>query len=208
MHTFHRVFEFASDDERQLVAHFGNKLNFTSISNSQRIDGVNFIDTVYNGVDTSVYTPIGTHTKREYLFWAGRMIEKKGPEDAIHVAKKLHMKLIMAGEITEAAYFEQTIKPHIDGEQIKLVEHSNRDDLISMYQGAKVTLVPTKWNEPFGLVPVESMACGTPAVSYDQGGVSETIADGTGFLVKDAEGIEGLVHRVKQIIDLSPDWVS
>jgi glycosyltransferase involved in cell wall biosynthesis len=98
--------------------------------------------------------------------------------------------------------------PHIDGEQIQLVEHTNRDQLISLYQGAKVTLVPTKWNEPFGLVPVESMACGTPAVSYDRGGVSETIAEGTGYLVKESEGIDGLTRRVGQICELSPDQYS
>ena len=115
------------------------------------------------------------------------------------------MKLIMAGEITEKAYFQDRILPHIDGDQIQLVEHSNRDDLISLYQGAKVTLVPTKWNEPFGLVPVESMACGTPAVSYDRGGVSETIAPETGYLVKQEEGIDGFAHRVGQICSLSPD---
>ena len=78
VHTFHRVFEFTSDDERQLVSHFGKKLNFTSISNSQRIDGVNFIDTVYNGVDTSIYTPLETHKSRDYLFWAAELLKKKG----------------------------------------------------------------------------------------------------------------------------------
>lgn len=204
VHTFHRILEFTNPDEKDLVMHFGKKLNFTSISNAQRVEGINFVDTVYNGVDTTVYKPI-TNPTRDYLFWAGRVIDKKGPLEAIKVAQHLKMNLVMAGEVTEVYYFEKHIRPHIDGVNVQLAQHENREHLISLYQNAKATIVPTKWTEPFGLVPVESMACGTPAVSYDRGGVSETIADGTGFLVKEEEGVEGLVRRVKQIIDLSPD---
>ena len=111
----------------------------------------------------------------------------------------------MAGEVTEIEYFEKKIRPHIDGVTVQLAQHENREHLITLYQNAKVTIVPTKWNEPFCLVPVESMACGTPVVSYNMGGVSETIAEGTGFLVNEGEGVEGLVRRVKQIAELSPD---
>lgn len=205
IHTFHRIFEFSSADEKDLVMHFGRKLNFTSISNAQRVDGVNFVATVYNGVDTTAYKPLDTQPTRDYIFWAGRVIDKKGPEEAIKVAHHLKMNLVMAGEVTEMDYFEKKIRPHIDGVHIQLAQHENREHLINLYQNAKVTIVPTKWNEPFGLVPVESMACGTPAVSYDRGGVSETIAEGTGFLVKEEEGVDGLIHRVKQIMDMSPD---
>lgn len=205
VHTFHRIFEFTNTDEKELVMHFGQKLNFTSISNAQRIDGVHFVGTVYNGVDTDAYKPLDTQPTRDYIFWAGRVIDKKGPEEAIKVARHLNMKLVMAGEVTEVDYFEKHIRPHIDGVQVQLAQHENREHLINLYQNAKFTIVPTKWTEPFGLVPVESMACGTPAISYDRGGVSETIADGTGFLVKEEEGVDGLVHRAKQILDMSPD---
>jgi glycosyltransferase involved in cell wall biosynthesis len=204
LHTFHRIFEFTSQDETDLVTRYG-KLNFASISNAQRIEGINYLATVYNGVDTSVYKPTDRVPTRDYLFWAGRMIDKKGPLEAIQVAQKVGMNLVMAGEVTEPAYFEQKIKPHIDGVKIQLAQHENREHLIDLYQHAKATIVPTKWTEPFGLVPVESMACGTPAVSFDRGGVAETIADGTGFLVKEEEGVDGLARRVKQIMDLSPD---
>jgi glycosyltransferase involved in cell wall biosynthesis len=207
IHTFHRIYDFANPDEKELVMHFGPKLNFTSISNAQRINGVNYVATVYNGVDTTAYMPEPTPT-RDYLFWAGRVIDKKGPEEAIKVAKHLKMNLVMAGEVTEVDYFEKKIRSHIDGVHIQLAQHENREHIVALYQNAKVTVVPTKWNEPFGLVPVESMACGTPVVSYDRGGVAETIAEGTGFLVKEEEGVEGLVRRIKQIIDLSPDQYS
>lgn len=204
VHTFHQTYEFTNSDEKDLVMHFGKKVNLTSISNAQRIDGINFVATVYNGVDVSLYKPIDNPT-RDYLFWAGRVIDKKGPLEAIKVAHHLKMNLVMAGEVTDVNFFEKHIRPHIDGVKVQLAQHESREHIIQLYQHAKVTVVPTKWTEPFGLVPVESMACGTPAVSYDRGGVAETIAEGTGFLVKEEEGVEGLVRRVKQILDLSPD---
>jgi len=200
VHTFHRVYAFANQDEQDLVMHYG-KLNYTSISNAQRIPGVNYVATVYNGVDTSVYKPAEKPT-RDYLFWAGRVIDKKGPLEAILVAKNLGMNLVMAGEVTEPAYFEKIIKPHIDGVHIQLAQHETRESLIILYQNAQVTIVPTKWNEPFGLVPVESLSCGTPAVSYANGGVVETIAHGTGFLVDEKTGTDGLTAKVKEIIDM------
>ena len=207
VHTFHRIFEFTNPDEKDLVMHFGKKLNFTSISNAQRIEGVNFVATVYNGIDTTAYKPLddGVKPTRDYLFWAGRVIDKKGPEEVIKVGHHLKMNVVLAGEVTEVDYFEKKIRPHIDGVHVQLAQHENREHIIALYQNAKVAVVPTKWNEPFGLVPVEAMACGTPVVSYDRGGVAETIAEGTGFLVKEEEGVEGLVRRVKQILDLSPD---
>jgi glycosyltransferase involved in cell wall biosynthesis len=203
VHTFHQVYEFAYKDEEDLVMHYHN-LNYISISNAQRREGINYVATVYNGINTDAYKP-GNKPTRDYLFWAGRLTPKKGPEDAIEVAKKLGMPIVMAGEVTEPKYFEEKIKPLIDGVSVQLAQHENMEHIIALYQNAKVTIVPTKWNEPFGLVPVESMACGTPAVSYERGGVAETIAEGTGFLVKEQEGIDGLARRVKQIIDMSPD---
>lgn len=262
VHTFHRVYAFTKPDEADLVMRYKNQ-NFVSISNAQRIPGVNYIATVYNGVDTGVYKPlmyaegaalrsernfldpllasqsqdsllrrihttgpqtvselekrsakislpprasgILSHPTRDYLFWAGRIIDKKGPLEAILVAKALGIPLVMAGEVTERAYFEEIIKPHVDGTQIRLAPKENQAGMIALYQNAKVTIVPTKWNEPFGLVPVESMACGTPAVSYANGGVVETIADGTGYLVDEKEGVDGLAKRVKEIVDMSAE---
>lgn len=203
VHTFHRVYAFAKPDEQDLVMRY-SKQNFISISNAQRIPGVNYVATVYNGVDTGVYKPVDNPT-RDYLFWAGRIIEKKGPLEAILVAQKLGVPLVMAGEITEPAYFEEKIKPHIDGKLIRMAPKETQAGMIALYQNAKVTIVPTRWNEPFGLVPVESMACGTPAVSYANGGVVETIAEGTGFLVDEKEGVDGLSKRVKEIMDLYDD---
>lgn len=203
VHTFHRIYQFASQDEWDLVLRYGKKLNFTSISNSQRIPGINFIATVYNGVDIDKFKP-SNNPKRNYLVWAGRVIEKKGPLEAIKVAKKLNYPLIMAGKIAEPEYFEKKIKPHIDGKLIKMEEEKSEEEMVELFQNAKLTLVPVKWNEPFGLIPVESMACGTPVVAYAEGGIKETVKEGiVGYLVdRNKEGINGLVNKSRKIINM------
>ena len=204
IHTFHREFAFKTADETELVSRYG-RLNFTSISNAQRIPGINFVATVYNGVDTNIYIPT-EKPSGDYLFWAGRVIDKKGPLEAVMVAKAVGLPLVMAGEVTEPAYFEKTIKPHIDGRMIRFLGDETPGGLVKLYQNARATIVPTKWNEPFGLVPVESMACGTPVVSYANGWVVETIVDGvTGFLVPETSGVAGLIEKAKEIIALDSD---
>jgi len=203
LHTFHRIFKFQSQDETDLVLRYGKKLLFTSISDSQRVPGVNYVATVYNGVNVNKFKPI-SNPKRNYLFWAGRIIEKKGPLEAIKVAKALNYPLIMAGKITEPEYFEKVIKKEIDDKLIKLVKELSENQMIQYFQNAFLTLVPVKWNEPFGLIPVESMACGAPVVAYANGGLKETIIDGkTGFLVKEEKGINELIKKTKMIISLS-----
>ena len=78
--------------------------------------------------------------------------------------------------------------------------------MIKLFQNAKLTIVPTKWNEPFGLIPVESMACGTPVISFANGGVVETIVDGeTGFLIDEKDSVDGLIRKVEYVINMPID---
>lgn len=203
LHTFHRVFQFTNQDDKDLVLRYKH-LNFTSISNAQRESDLNFVATVYNGVDTDVYTPV-KNPARDFIFWAGRLIDKKGPLEAIEVAKKLNIKLFLAGTVTDEEYYKNNIEKKIDGVNIKYLGDLSEKDMVFFYQNALCTLFPVKWNEPFGLIPVESMACTTPVVAYANGGVSETIpADGScGFSVKETEGVKGLIEKVKVIKSLS-----
>lgn len=204
LHTFHRVYEFEKEDEQELVNRYSN-LNFNSISNSQRVPGINYIATVYNGVDINKFKP-SINPKRDYLFWAGRIIEKKGPREAIAVSKALKMPLILAGKITNMDYFKKYIEKELDGKNIKFVGEIHFEEMLRFYQNAKATLVPAKWNEPFGLVPAESLACGTPVVAYDGGALKEIIKHKkVGFLAKEKEGVEGLIKHVKNIDSISPE---
>lgn len=202
LHTFHRIFQFNAQDENEIIKRYGPKLKFTSISNAQRIPGVNFIATVYNGVNTNLFKP-QLESKKDFIFWAGRIIDKKGPLEAIKTAKKINIPLILAGKITEPDYFETLIKPEIDNKLIQLVGELSEKEMIKLFQQAKVTIVPVKWNEPFGLIPVESMACGTPVVAYPNGGLRETVVDKiTGFLVDEKKGVNGLVEKTDYILKL------
>lgn len=195
LHTFHRTFEFEKEDERAFLMRYGF-LPFTSLSNSHRIPGLNFIATVYNGIDTNVFVP-SPNPRKDYLFWAGRIIDKKGPLEAIQAAQKTQIPLIMAGKITDEDYFNNQLKPHIDGKLVKYIGEIPQQELIGLYQNALATLFPIKWSEPFGLVMTESMACGTPVVAFNQGSVPEVLRDGlTGFIVEPKAAIEGLADAI------------
>ncbi len=202
LHTFHRVYEFENKDEKNLLEHY-NYLNYASISDSQRIMDLNFVGTVYNGICIEKFKY--QEAKEDYLLWVGRIIDKKGIKEAIAVAKALDKKLIIIGKITDQEFFEKEVKPVIDGEKIVFFDSMPQKDLVYYYQNAEAFLFPIKWNEPFGLVPVEAMSCGTPVVAYKNGGAKETIKDKlTGFLVEEEKGVDGLIEAVKKIKEISP----
>ncbi len=202
LNTFHRVYEFESDDEKELVnAH--KDLNYASISDSQRTMDLNYVGTVYNGIPIEKFS--FTEEKEDFLLWVGRLVDKKGPREAIELAKRTGEKLIMIGKKTRPEFFEKEIAPHIDGEQIKFLGTMSQGDLVDYYQRAKAFVFPIKWNEPFGLVPVEAMSCGTPVIAFKNGGVAETVIDGeTGFLVEESDSIEGLIEAHSKIKKIRP----
>jgi len=203
LHTFHRTFEFEDEDETELLLRY-SKLNYSSISNSQRTLDLNFVETVYNGIPLEKFSY--QEKKEDYLLWVGRITPKKGPQEAIEVAKAMGKRLVLIGKKTEKDFFEKEIAPHIDGEKILYPGEINQQELSRYYEKAEAFLFPIKWNEPFGLVPVEAMACGTPVVAYKNGAVKETIKDGeTGFLVEEKEGVNGLIEAVKKVKEISPE---
>jgi len=206
VHTFHRTFQFPKQDDTDLVSRYGKKLNFVSISNAQRIPNINFVATVYNGIDTDKFIPT-KNPSRDYIFWAGRLVDKKGPLEAIKISKKLNIKLIMAGNVTEPQYFHTIIEPEIINDPlISHIGEISQSEMIKLFQNAKLTIVPTKWNEPFGLIPVESMACGRHVISFANGGVVETIVDGeTGFLIDEKDSVDGLIRKVEYVINMPID---
>ena len=202
LNTFHRVYEFENKDEKELLEHYSH-LNYASISDSQRTMDLNFVGTVHNGISTEKFSY--QEEKEDFLLWVGRVVDKKGPKEAIKAAKKSGEKLILIGKKTRPEYFEKEIKPLIDGDQIKFLGSMPQSKLVDYYQRAKAFLFPIKWNEPFGLVPVEAMSCGTPVVAFKNGGVTETVLEGkTGYLVNQKEGVDGLVTALKKIKKIRP----
>ena len=162
---------------------------------------LNYAGTVYNGLDVSEYTYV-EKPRGDFLLWVGRITEKKGPGAAIEVAARVNKQLVIAAAIdpVDMPYFEREVKPKIDGKRVNFVGELTQATLDDLYGNAYCTLFPISWHEPFGLVMIESMVCGTPVVAYNIGSVAEVIEDGkTGFVVDPKVGIEGLVHGVREI---------
>jgi glycosyltransferase involved in cell wall biosynthesis len=159
------------------------KPNLITISNSQRknFPKINYLATVYNGVDLKEF-PFSEKPKDYFIFMAA-IGEHKNPKDAILAAKKSGEKLILAGGKAREPYFSKEIKPRLDGKIIKYVGEVSGKERTTLLRNAKALLFPIRWQEPFGLVMIEAMACGTPVIAYPNGAVPEIVKDGeTGYL--------------------------
>jgi glycosyltransferase involved in cell wall biosynthesis len=140
--------------------------------------------------------------KADYLLWIGRMTEAKGPHRAISAARAAGVPLILAGVIQpgQEAFFEREITPHIDGKTVRFVGEVAGSAKRSLFANARALLMPIRWEEPFGMVMVEALACGTPVIAFPEGAATELIADGeTGFLVDDETAMGAAVGRLHLI---------
>jgi glycosyltransferase involved in cell wall biosynthesis len=171
---------------------------FVAISNEQArlLDGVNVVATVLHGIDTDRFT--FRETPDDYLLFLGRFTEGKGVLQAIEIAKRLRMRLILAA--AEDAYYRETIAPHVDGRLITYFGEADFNAKVALYGGARALLYPIQAREPFGLVLAEAMACGTPAAALDRGAVREVVDDGvTGIVFED---LEQMVNELPRVFDL------
>lgn len=178
------------------------EINFVAISKNQKrsAPGINIVKTIYHGLPIEKY-PLNPKPK-DYLLWLGKITPGKGTADAIEVAKKTGEKLILAGIIPKEYhdYFEYRLSPMIDGKQIQFVGAADFKKKVELFRNAKALLYPIRRREPFGLVVIEAMACGTPVISYKEGAIPELIKDGkTGFLVSNQEEMIKALDKIDQI---------
>jgi glycosyltransferase involved in cell wall biosynthesis len=175
------------------------KAGFVSISDNQRrqLPSAKWFGTIQHGLPSSLFRPSYDHGS--YLAFLGRLTAEKGPEDAIRIARAVGMPLRIAAKIpkAETAYFRKQLQPHIDGERVALIGEVNDSKKQPFLAGAAALLFPIDWPEPFGLVMIEAMACGTPVIAYRSGSVPEVIENSvTGFIV-DSE--EDAVQAVREL---------
>jgi len=182
------------------------RIYFVTISNYQqtRLPGLNYAATVYNGIDFPRYPY--SEEKEDFFFYMGRFNEEKAPHLACEVAEKLGKKLILAGtavDEAERSYFDQHVKPHLNDNIVYVGELGHwSEEKLRLLSRARGFLYPIQWDEPFGIVMAEAMACGTPVVTFKRGSTPEVIADGiTGFVV---ETMEEFIDAVGHIDEISP----
>jgi glycosyltransferase involved in cell wall biosynthesis len=177
-----------------------NDINYyVSISNSDRSPELEYIATIYNGINEKEFT--FREQNGDYLLFFGRIHPEKGTYECIQIAKSAGMKLIISGLIQDEKYFKEKVEPYIDNESIVYVGNSGPDKRDELLGGAYALLHPINFEEPFGLSVVESYFCGTPVIAYKRGSMPELIIDGkTGFLVKN---INGAVESLKNIKSIS-----
>ena len=187
------------------------KLNFITLSKFMQGAAKNVgIESqyCYNGIDLDKYPY--QERKGDRLLFVGRLDSFKRPHIAIEVAKKMNLGLdIVGGSFVADVNYMNSIKQQCDGSQIKLHLDATQEEKTRLYQNAKAVIFPSKMGEPFGLVGIESLACGTPVIASNDGGIPESIIDGkVGFI---CQSIEEMIEAVKRIDKISHiechEWV-
>jgi glycosyltransferase involved in cell wall biosynthesis len=168
---------------------------FVAISREQKrlLRGLNVVDTVLHGLDTENFA--FNEKPDDYVLFLGRFTEGKGVLQAIEIAKRVGVRLILAA--AEDDYYREKVAPHVDGTRIIYHGEADYPTKVKLYGGARALLYPIQSQEPFGLVLAEAMACGTPVAALDRGAVREVVDDGvTGIVFADLEEMANGLSRV------------
>jgi glycosyltransferase involved in cell wall biosynthesis len=168
---------------------------YVAISQADRHPRLQYAATIHHGIDTDDF-PLRS-CPEGYLLFFGRIHPDKGAAEAVEVARRAGLPLVIAGIVHDRDYFEQRIAPHIDDRRVRYLGPVGPDRRAAVLGGAVALLHLIGFDEPFGFSVVEAMACGTPVIAFRRGSMPELVDDGrTGFLVGDMEEAAGAVHRV------------
>jgi glycosyltransferase involved in cell wall biosynthesis len=177
-----------------------NDVPVVSISDHQRtpLPQANWLTTVHHGLPENLLTPV-PGAEQKYLAFLGRVSPEKRVDRAIRIAQAAGMKIKIAAKIDKAdrAYYEEEIKPLFALPHVEYIGEINESEKPAFLSGAHALLFPIDWPEPFGLVMIESMACGTPVIAFNRGSVPEVIENGvSGFIVEDETSAVAAVNRL------------
>ncbi|MBV9663527.1 MAG: glycosyltransferase family 4 protein [Actinobacteria bacterium] len=194
--TIHGPF---NDELTDLYSRIAGRVPIIAISHAQRkpVPQIPIARVIHHGLDVEDF-PFGAGDGG-YCLFLGRMSPDKGAHRAIEAAEKANVPLLMAAKMREAwefEYFEEMVKPHLndDIQYLGEVPHEHKLELLA---GARALLFPIRWNEPFGMVMIEALACGTPVLAFPEGAAPEVVDDGrTGFLCHDETDMAQAIARV------------
>jgi glycosyltransferase involved in cell wall biosynthesis len=207
LHTVHGPLDtHEAQDAYGSIAEVAPGVGLISISENQRrpMPDLPWAATIPNAIDLSLY-PSKPH-KGEYLLFLGRFSPDKGAHRAIAVAMELGLPLKLAGknrEPKERQYFAELVEPHVGHGGIEYLGEVSHGAKVELLQDARATLFPIEWEEPFGLVMVESMACGTPVIATRHGAVPEVIEDGVSGIIVDH--YRQMAQALEQADELDPN---
>lgn len=189
---------FSSPKILPVYKHYNNDNYYVSISNSDRSPELDYIATVYNGINIGNFT--FNENPENYLLYFGRIHHDKGTFEAIEIARESGRKLIISGIIQDQKYFDAKVKPYLNDDNIIYVGHSGPRKRDKLLRNAYALLHPINFKEPFGLSVVESMLCGTPVIAMEKGSMPELIKQGlTGFLVNTIKESVEVIENIGKI---------
>src|SRR5215217_9573353 len=200
VHTLHGPFD---EDARRFYAQHGLKARIVAISQAQLDAAPTAMGggrVVPNPIDCSEW-PYRAE-KDDFLLWIGRMSPDKGPHRAITAAREAGAPLVLAGPVQpgQEAFFAEEVEPQLGGDGIDYIGEADAERKRDLYQRARALLMPIRWPEPFGLVMVEALACGTPVIAFPEGSAPEVVEHGeTGFIVDDEDAMAAAVKQLDEI---------
>ena len=189
---------FSSPKILPVYEKYNHRSHYVSISDADRSPNLDYIATIHHGIPVEDY-PF-CDDPDDYLLFLGRIHPDKGTHEAIEVAQRTGLPLVIAGIVQDEDYFKEMVAPYVDGDQISYIGPVGMPEKGELLGHARALLHMINFDEPFGLSVVEAMACGTPVIAIDRGSMPELIRDAkTGFLVANIDKAVDSVSRIDRI---------
>ena len=191
---------FSSERILPVYQKYNRRSHYVAISDADRHPSLDYVATVHHGIDMQAFS-VGC-APRGYLLFFGRIHPDKGTAEAIEVARRAGLPLVIAGIVQDAAYFERAVRPKLDGERVRFIGAVGPERKNALLGGARALLHLVDFDEPFGFSVVEAMAAGTPVIANRRGSMPEIVRDEeSGFLV---DSIDAAAMAVQRVAELSP----